>query len=926
MPKKTVKKRPGTRAKSAKTTRAGAAKQKFLYAFGKKTDGDSKMKELLGGKGANLAEMARIGLPVPPGFTITTEVCTYYYDNGKKYPSTLDGDVKTAVADVEKQTGKLFGDKENPLLFSVRSGARESMPGMMDTILNLGLNDTTVQGLASKSGNPRFAYDCYRRFIQMYGDVVMGVQPRTESEHEPFDEVMGALKEEVGVEEDMDLSEADLKELIKRYKALIKQRAGKSFPQDVYQQLWGAVGAVFSSWQNERATIYRQKYNIPAEWGTAVNVQAMVFGNMGNSSATGVAFTRDPANGEKIFYGEYLINAQGEDVVAGVRTPKPIAELKGDMPDSYDELEKVRARLEKHFKDMQDFEFTIEDTKLYMLQTRNGKRTGLAAVRIATEMVTEKLINEKMAVSRIPAESISSLLVPVFDEQARKSARVIATGLPAGPGAATGQIVFSASSAERLEHEGQKSVLCRVETSPEDLRGMIAAEGILTSRGGVSSHAALVARQMGKVCVCGASEVQIDYERKRLTAGDLTLHEGDYISIDGTTGEIFAGHVETAPSEVSQVLNGKLKASKSATYRIFDTVMGWADKYRKMKVRTNADTPEQSASAVRLGAEGIGLCRTEHMFFEGDRIDLMRQMILARDTAEREAALKKLLPLQRKDFAGLFKAMDGRPVTIRLLDPPLHEFLPHDDASRRGIAEKIGIAPEIISERIKQLHEQNPMLGHRGCRLGISYPEITEMQSRAIFEAAAQCLKQKKPVPVLPEVMIPLVGFRQELALQAKIVHRVAAEVMAAKKVKFEYLVGTMIEIPRAALRADEIAQEAEFFSFGTNDLTQTTLGMSRDDVGSFLPRYKDLDILPQNPFAMLDQNGVGQLVQLGVERGRSVKPKLKIGICGEHGGDPASVGFFHNAGMDYVSCSPPRVPVARLAAAQAELKAKASK
>ncbi|MGF1482853.1 MAG: pyruvate, phosphate dikinase [Opitutales bacterium] len=923
MPKKTAKKRPGTRAKSAKTTRKGAAKQKFLYAFGKKTDGDSTMKELLGGKGANLAEMARIGLPVPPGFTITTEVCTYYYDNGKKYPASLAADMKAAVGEVEKQTGKSFGDSEDPLLFSVRSGARESMPGMMDTILNLGLNDTTVQGLARKTGNSRFAYDCYRRFIQMYGDVVMGVQPRTENEHEPFDDVMSKLKDECGVEEDMDLSEADLKELIKRYKTLIKQRTKQSFPQDAYEQLWGAVGAVFSSWQNERAIIYRQKYSIPAAWGTAVNVQAMVFGNMGESSATGVAFTRDPANGEKIFYGEYLINAQGEDVVAGVRTPKPIAHLKKDMPKSYDELEKVRARLEKHFKDMQDFEFTIEDTKLYMLQTRNGKRTGLAAVRIASEMVDEKLINEKTAVGRIPADSISSLLVPVFDEKARKQAKVIATGLPAGPGAASGQIVFSASAAERLEHEGQKSILCRVETSPEDLRGMIAAEGILTSRGGVSSHAALVARQMGKVCVCGASDVQIDYEQHFLAAGDQILREGDYISIDGTTGEIFAGHVETAPSEVNQVLNGKLKASKSYTYQIFDTIMSWADKYRKMKVRTNADTPEQSANAVRLGAEGIGLCRTEHMFFEGDRIDSMRQMILARDKSERLAALKKLLPLQRKDFAGLFKAMEGRPVTIRLLDPPLHEFLPHDDAARRAIAEKIGIPPEVITERVKQLHEQNPMLGHRGCRLGISYPEVTEMQCRAIFEAAAQCLKAKKPIPVLPEVMIPLVGFKQELALQAEVVRRVADEVMEAKDVKIDYLVGTMIEIPRAALRAAEIAEVAEFFSFGTNDLTQTTLGMSRDDVGSFLPRYKELDILPQNPFAQLDQAGVGQLVEMGVERGRSGKPKLKIGICGEHGGDPASVGFFNTIGMDYVSCSPPRVPVARLAAAQAALKAK---
>lgn len=905
--------------KAKKTARARKA-VKYVYEFGKKTDGDSKMKELLGGKGANLAEMARIGLPVPPGFTITTEVCTYYYDNKRTYPKSLEASVKAAVATVEKQTGKKFGDNTNPLLFSVRSGARESMPGMMDTILNLGLNDKTVEALATKSDNPRFAFDCYRRFIQMYGDVVMGVQPRHENEHEPFDEVMSELKKEVGAVEDNDLTVDDLQELIKRYKKLIKSRTKSTFPQDVYEQLWGAVGAVFSSWQNERAILYRQKYNIPAAWGTAVNVQAMVFGNMGDTCATGVAFTRDPANGERIFYGEYLVNAQGEDVVAGVRTPKAIAELIHDMPKSHAELERVRAKLERHFKDMQDFEFTIEDRKLYMLQTRNGKRTGLAAVRIATEMVKERLINEKTAVQRIPADSISSLLVPVFDTAEAKKAKAMTIGLPAGPGAATGHIVFSAAAAERHAQDGKKCVLCRVETSPEDLRGMIASEGILTSRGGVSSHAALVARQMGKVCVCGAQEVEINYEKKILAVGKTVLKEDDYISIDGTTGEIFAGQIPTAPSEVDQVLSGKLKPAKSYTYQMFDTVMKWADKYRKLGVRTNADTPAQASSAVAMGAEGIGLCRTEHMFFEGDRIVYMREMILASDEATRRKALKKLLPFQRKDFTGLFKAMGGRPVTIRLLDPPLHEFLPHDAAARNAIAEKLGIESEAVAERVKALHEENPMLGHRGCRLGITYPEITEMQARAIFEAAAACLTAKKKVPVSVEVMVPLVGFAKELELQAEVIHRVAAEVMAAKKVKIDYLVGTMIEIPRAAIRSAEIAETAQFFSFGTNDLTQTTLGMSRDDAGSFLGDYKELDILPQNPFASIDQSGVGKLVEMGVEGGRSTSKSIKLGICGEHGGDPASIKFCHQAGLNYVSCSPPRVPVARLAAAQAAL------
>jgi len=914
---KKVSKKKASKTKK-RTSKSSAVK--YVYDFGTKTDGDGKMKELLGGKGANLAEMSRIGLPVPPGFTITTEVCTYFYKHGQKYPSSLVKDIKASVKAVEKQRGKKFGNSKDPLLFSVRSGARESMPGMMDTILNLGLNDETVEGLSAKSNNPRFAYDCYRRFIQMYGDVVMGVQPRTEHEHEPFDTVMAQLKKEVGVKDDTELNEDDLKELIKRYKALIKERTDSEFPQDVWEQLWGAVGAVFSSWQNERAILYRQKYNIPAEWGTAVNVQTMVFGNLGDTSATGVAFTRDPANGEKVFYGEYLINAQGEDVVAGVRTPKPIAQMADEMPKSHAELEKVRRKLERHFRDMQDFEFTIEEGVLYMLQTRNGKRTGLAAVRIAVEMVGERLMTIKNAVQKIPADSISSLLVPVFDLKAIKATKKIASGLPAGPGAASGKIVFSASKAEEIAKQGRKVVLCRVETSPEDLRGMIASEGILTSRGGVSSHAALVARQMGKVCVCGAHDVVIDYTQRTLSVGKTVLNEGDDISIDGTTGEIFAGAVDTAPSEVNQVLSGKLKPAKSYTYQLFDTVMAWADRYRKLGIRTNADTPEQAKNAVALGAEGIGLCRTEHMFFEGDRITFMRQMILATSEKERRAALKKLLPFQRKDFNGLFKAMKGHPVTIRLLDPPLHEFLPHDDTARNGLAHKLGVSPEFVSDRVKALHEQNPMLGHRGCRLGITYPEITEMQARAIFEAAAQVLKLKNPIKVMPEIMVPLVGFAAELKNQVEVIHRVAEEVMEKKGVKIPYLVGTMIEVPRAALRAAEIAETAEFFSFGTNDLTQTTLGMSRDDSGSFLPDYKDNEILTQNPFATIDQEGVGQLVEIGAERGRSTKSDLKLGICGEHGGDPASIKFCHQVGLNYVSCSPPRVPVARLAAAQAAL------
>jgi pyruvate, orthophosphate dikinase len=909
--------------KKTKTSSKSAPKsaKKYVFAFGKKTDGNATMRELLGGKGANLAEMASIGLPVPPGFTISTEVCGYYYDHEHRYPASLFKTVKASIREIETQLGKKFGGKTNPLLVSVRSGARDSMPGMMDTILNLGLNDETVDGLAKVSNNPRFAWDCYRRFIQMYGDVVMGVQAADESEEDPFHKALEALKTSRRAKLDSDLTTEDLQELVTRYKQLIKKKTKSAFPQDVMEQLWGAVGAVFGSWKNDRAILYRQQYAIPAEWGTAVNVQAMVFGNAGNDSATGVAFTRDPANGKKVFYGEYLINAQGEDVVAGVRTPNAIADMQHEMPKSYKSLEKVRARLEKHFKDMQDFEFTIEKGRLFILQTRNGKRTGLAAVRIAVEMQKEKLMTQQAALLKIPAESIDSLLVPVFDPKSLKSAAKIAQGLPAGPGAATGRIAFTAAKAEMETKKGNKVVLCRTETSPDDLKGMLHSQGILTSRGGVSSHAALVARQLGKVCVCGAGDIKINYEKGTLTAGRTVLNEGDYISIDGTTGNIYKGMIESADSEVKRVLDGGIKPTTSYTYELFQTVMNWSDKFRTMKIRTNADTPSMAKQAVAFGAEGIGLCRTEHMFFDGDRIDFMRQMILAVDEVQRRSALRKLLPFQKKDFLGLFKAMNGRPVTIRLLDPPLHEFLPHDDVVRRQLAEKLNVPLDFVIERIKALHEENPMLGCRGCRLGILHPEITEMQTRAIFEAAAQILKGKKKVVVKPEIMIPLVGFREELADQLRIVHRVAKEVMKARKVKIDYLVGTMIEVPRAAITADEIAKEADFFSFGTNDLTQTTLGLSRDDMGLFYDEYQRKEIYNQNPFASIDQTGVGKLIDLAVSKGRSTKPNLKLGICGEHAGDPASIEFCQRAGLDYVSCSPPRVPIARLAAAQAKLR-----
>ena len=903
---------------------------KYVYQFGnKKADGNGSMKPLLGGKGANLAEMTRIGLPVPPGFTITTEVCTYYYDNKRTYPKALQPQVEAGIRQMEKIMGTRFGDaKAMPLLVAVRSGARDSMPGMMDTILNLGLNDQSVLALAKATKNDRFAWDCYRRFIQMYGDVVMGVQKAPHEDHEPFETVIGELKEERYHDHDLEdtrLSTEDLKELVGRFKKLIKQRTGKEFPNDPWDQLKGAVGAVFGSWMNDRAIVYRRKYGIPQEWGTAVNVQAMVFGNTGDNSGSGVAFTRDPATGEKVFYGEFLINAQGEDVVAGVRTPEPVQKLPSHLPAAYKELENIRKTLETHFKDMQDFEFTIQDGKVFMLQTRNGKRTGLAAVRIACEMVKEKVIDWKTAVNRVPAEQLEQVLAPIFDRTALKNTKVIAKGLPAGPGAATGQIYFNADRAVQAAEKKEKVLLVRIETSPEDLRGMIAAEGILTARGGVSSHAALVARQMGKVCVCGASALHIDYNKRTLEVGGQTFKEGDFLSINGTSGEVYAGEVRTAASEVVQVLiERSLKSKDSQTYQYYAQLMDWCVKATRLLVRTNADTPEQTANAVAFGASGIGLCRTEHMFFEGDRIDAMREMILAETTDSRKNALAKLLPYQREDFTGIFKALKGLPATIRFLDPPLHEFLPHDNAAQSQLAEKLNVSVEKVSKRVHDLHEFNPMLGHRGCRLGIAYPEISEMQARAIFEAAAEV--QKEGLKAKPEIMIPLVGFPKELQLQLEIVHRVAEEVAKEKKTKFNYLVGTMIEIPRACVVADDIAKDAQFFSFGTNDLTQTTLGMSRDDSGSFLPAYQEAEIVKKNPFASIDQGGVGKLMQTAVELGRKTRPDIKLGICGEHGGDPESVKFCHTLGLTYVSCSPFRVPVARLAAAQAALKDEAVK
>jgi pyruvate, orthophosphate dikinase len=917
-----------TKKKAAAPAKSGGKSVKYVYTWGdNKADGNGSMKPLLGGKGANLAEMTRIGLPVPPGFTITTEVCTYFYANKQTYPPSLKAQNEAGVKNMEKIMGCKFGDATGmPLLVAVRSGARDSMPGMMDTILNLGLNDQTVVALAKATKNERFAWDCYRRFIQMYGDVVLGVQKTEGEEHEPFEVVIETYKHEKYHRDivDSDLTAADNQEMVKRFKALVKTRTGRVFPNDVWEQLNGAAGAVFSSWMNDRAIVYRRKYNIPAEWGTAVNVQAMVYGNTGDTSGSGVAFTRNPANGANEFYGEFLINAQGEDVVAGVRTPEPVSKLKAAMPKPYAELMKVRATLEKHFKDVQDVEFTVQEGKLFMLQTRNGKRTAAAALKFAADMVKEKLIDWETAVLRNPADQLDQLLAPIFDAADVKKAKCIATGLPAGPGAASGKVYLNADRAVLAEARGEKVLLVRNETSPEDLRGMIAAEGILTAKGGVSSHAALVARQMGKVCVCGAAALEIDYDKKTVKASGQTFKEGDFMSIDGTAGTVYGGQLKTAPSEIiTGVVSNDKAAQKTEKFKNFLQLMEWCGKATRLAVRTNADTPEQTRIALAFGATGIGLTRTEHMFFEGDRIDAMREMILATTLEGRQKALAKLLPYQREDFTGIFTELKGLPATIRLLDPPLHEFLPHDAKSQAELAKKLGVKPEAIAHRVEQLHEFNPMLGHRGCRLGIAYPEITEMQARAIFEAAADVAKKK--IKVKPEVMIPLVGFKKEFDLQAEIVHATAAKVMAEKKVKFEYQVGTMIEVPRGALTADEIAVNAEFFSFGTNDLTQTALGISRDDMGNFLMPYTENEVFKKNPFATLDTTGVGQLVEIAVKRGRQTRPDIKLGICGEHGGDPDSVKFFHKAGLAYVSCSPYRVPVARLAAAQAAIEEKRS-
>ena len=905
---------------------AKAKSTKYVYTWGnKKADGDGSMKALLGGKGANLAEMTRIGLPVPPGFTITTEVCTYFYAHKKTYPSVLQAQMEAGVANMEKIMGTKFGSTTGmPLLVAVRSGARDSMPGMMDTILNLGLNDQAVVALEKATSNPRFAWDCYRRFIQMYGDVVMGVQKREGEDEDPFEHTIHTFKHEKyhGDIEDSKLTAEDQAELVKRFKALVKTRTGKAFPNDPWDQLRGAAGAVFGSWMNDRACVYRRKYNIPTEWGTAVNVQAMVFGNTGEDSGSGVAFTRNPANGTNEFYGEFLINAQGEDVVAGVRTPEPVSKLKAAMPKSYAELMAVRKTLESHFKDVQDIEFTVQSGKLFMLQTRNGKRTAAAGLKFAADMVKEKLIDWETAIMRNPADQLEQLLAPIFDLSEVKKAKVIATGLPAGPGAATGKIYFNAERAVEAEKKGEKVLLVRVETSPEDLRGMIAAEGILTARGGVSSHAALVARQMGKVCVCGAAGVVIDYDKKTTTIDGHTFGEGDFLSIDGTSGLVYAGQIKTAPSEIiTGLLNNDKVAQKTEKYKNYVQLMAWCAKATKLQVRTNADTPEQTSQAIAFGAVGIGLTRTEHMFFEGDRIDAMREMILADNLQDRETALAKLLPYQREDFFGIFKALKGYPATIRFLDPPLHEFLPNSKEAQMDLARKLKVPVEKIMARVHELHEFNPMLGFRGCRLGIKYPEITRMQARAVLEAAADATK--KGFKAKPEIMIPLVGFKKELDLQVAIVHEVAALVQKEKKVKISYSVGTMIEIPRGALTADEIAHTAEFFSFGTNDLTQTCLGMSRDDSGSFLGAYTENEIVKKNPFASIDQTGVGQLIEIAAAKGNKTRPGIKLGICGEHGGDPDSVKFCHRVGLTYVSCSPYRVPVARLAAAQAAIEEK---
>ena len=901
---------------------------KTIYTFGDgKAEGNASMRNLLGGKGANLAEMNLLGMPVPPGFTITTEVCNEYNQYGRDHVvSKIKADVEKAINHVEALTGKKFDDPKNPLLVSVRSGARASMPGMMDTVLNLGMNDATVETMAEKSGNPRFAWDSYRRFVQMYGDVVLGMKPKSKTDIDPFEAIMDQVKEEKGVKFDNDLDVDDLRNLVVRFKAAVKDYTGKDFPTSAWDQLWGGICAVFDSWMNERAILYRRMNQIPEEWGTAVNVQAMVYGNMGNNSATGVAFSRDAATGENIFNGEYLINAQGEDVVAGVRTPQQItvegsrrwAALQGisederkakypsleeTMPDCAAELIAIAHRLEDYYKDMQDMEFTIQDGKLWMLQTRNGKRTGIAMVRIAMELLRAGEIDEKTALLRMEPNKLNELLHPIFDKDALKRAKVVAKGLPASPGAATGQIVFQADDAEAWADKKKKVILVRIETSPEDLRGMLVAQGILTMRGGMTSHAAVVARGMGKCCVSGAGEIRVDYKAKTVEMGGKVYNEGDWISLNGSTGDVYDGQVPTAEPE----LGGD-----------FGAIMNLADKYTKTLVRTNADTPRDAKQARHFGAQGIGLCRTEHMFFEGDRIKAVREMILADDVEGRKVALAKLLPMQRGDFEGIFEAMDGYGVTVRLLDPPLHEFVPHQTATQKELAQEMGITLEEVKAKVDSLEEFNPMLGHRGCRLGITYPEITEMQTRAIIEAALNC--KAKGIKVFPEIMVPLVGTLKELQHQANVINTTAAKVFDERGETIAYKVGTMIEVPRAALTANQIAEVAEFFSFGTNDLTQMTFGYSRDDAPKFLKYYKEKGILKVDPFEVLDQEGVGQLVRMGVEKGRATNPDLKVGICGEHGGEPSSVKFCARLGMNYVSCSPFRVPIARVAAAQAAI------
>ncbi len=903
-----VKSRP--KSASAKT----ASKGKWVYAFGGgSAEGPTGMRNLLGGKGAGLAEMAHLGLPVPPGFTITTEVCTYFYANGKSYPNNLKAQVETALAEVGRITGRNFGDSKNPLLVSVRSGARASMPGMMDTVLNLGLNDVSVNALAEKSGDRRFAQDSYRRFITMYSDVVLGI------DHHHFEEILDDHKDRNGYTLDTDLVAEDWEQVIVRYKERVEEESGKPFPQDPRAQLWGAIGAVFGSWMNQRAITYRRLHGIPESWGTAVNVQAMVFGNMGESSATGVAFTRNPSTGEKKLYGEFLINAQGEDVVAGIRTPQEITEeareqagsekpsMEAALPDAFQQLKRIQAALERHYRDMQDLEFTVEQGKLWMLQTRSGKRTAKAALRIAVELANEKVISKQEAVARIEPASLDQLLHPTIDPEAARN--VIASGLPASPGAASGEIVFSSDEAELLKSQGHKVILVRVETSPEDIHGMHAAEGILTTRGGMTSHAAVVARGMGKPCVSGAGALRVDYRQQTMSAGGKTLKKGDILTIDGSTGQVLLGKVSMLEPELA----GE-----------FATLMKWADTARTLKVRANADTPNDARTALKFGAEGIGLCRTEHMFFDEDRIRAVREMILATEETARRAALAKLLPMQRDDFVELFKIMAGRPVTIRLLDPPLHEFLPHTDQEIAAVAEAMGADPKKLADRARELHEFNPMLGFRGCRLAIAYPEITEMQARAIFEAALEAGRVTGK-PVMPEIMVPLIATRAELDLVKERIEAMAELVAAEKNGKVKYQLGTMIELPRAALKAGEIAETAEFFSFGTNDLTQTAFGISRDDAASFLGIYTAKGILPVDPFVSLDRDGVGELIRIAADRGRKVRPNLKLGICGEHGGDPASVAFCHEIKLDYVSCSPFRVPIARLAAAQAALGASAN-